>query len=111
MTNSHRLASVRARLRRWISETTDEGVSDKIVRETILIGNEFYVGRKFQTQSHRAVWFIEEDELKIYGADNQLLSVLSSEEIDQIDDDPVVIQLPQLRDQQGDIEDEVRRAA
>jgi len=111
MTNSQRLASVRARLRRWISESTDGGESDKIVRETILIGNEFYVGRRFQTQSHRAVWFIEEDELKIYDGANQLLCVLSSEEIDQIDDNPAVIQLPQLRKKQGDIEGEVRRAA
>ncbi len=50
----------------------------------MLIRNEFYVGRRFYTDSHLAVWFIEEDELKIFNADHQLLCVMSSAEIDAV---------------------------
>jgi len=116
MTNSQRLASVRTRLLCWISESTESVASEKIVGESILICNEFYVGRRFRTESHRAVWFIEEDELKIYDADNQLLCVMSSEEIDRVDDHPAVIKMPQLVENQvdenlGNTEREIRRAA
>ena len=51
MTNSQRLATVRNRLTRWIAESGDSnaddsglsgsGVGDKIVRETMLIREEF----------------------------------------------------------------------
>lgn len=95
MTNSQRLAKVRACLLRWISEhppqqapespasseTEPESVPS-IVRESILIRNEFFCGRRFFTSEHSAVWFVEEDELKIFHQDGSLLCVLSGHEID-----------------------------
>lgn len=123
MTNSQRLATVRNRLIRWIAETansssTGSGVGEKIVRETMLIRDEFYVGRRFYADSHSAVWFIEEDELKIFGPENQLLCVLSSDQIDESaletasdESVPNVIKMPQPIQNHDDRDDEIRRAA
>ena len=86
MTNSQRLATVRARLIHWVADeqvdaesTTDSG--NPIVRESILIRGEYYCGRRFYTADHHAVWFIEEDELKIYRSSGELVCVMSAEEI------------------------------
>ena len=128
MTNSQRLATVRNRLTRWIAESGDSnadgsglsgsGVGDKIVRETMLIREEFYVGRRFYAGSHSAVWFIEEDELKIFGPENELLSVLSSAQIDEPADEsvsdeaiPDVIKMPEPIQNFDDLDDQIRRAA
>lgn len=118
MTNSQRLATVRNRLLSWIAASDDEGTRENIVRETMLIRNEFFVGRRFYTDTHRGVWFIEEDELKIYGSDNQLLCVLTSAEIDAMADQPDhgaagpdVIKMPNTMERNDDSDGEVRRAA
>ena len=133
MTNSQRLETVRNRLTRWIAESGDSnadgsdlngsdpsgaGVDDKIVRETMLIREEFYVGRRFYAGSHSAVWFIEEDELKIFGPENELLCVLSSAQIDEPADEsasdesvPDVIKMPQPIQNHDDWDDQIRRAA
>lgn len=89
MTNSQRLATVRACLLRWLATSRADGTSrdpsdidNEIVRESILIRDEFYCGRQFHTATHRAVWFIEEDQLKIYDRDGEHICSLSGEEID-----------------------------
>jgi len=81
-----------------------------------LMRDEFYVGRRFYTDSHRAVWFIEEDELKIFNSENELLCVLSSAEIDQVTPEidnsvPDVIKMPQPIQSRDDSEEQIRRAA
>ncbi len=86
MTNSQRLATVRARLIQWLADRANRlnhpsAPTSPIVRESILIRDEFYCGRRFHTADHQAVWFIEEDELKIYRSSGQLECVLSGEEI------------------------------
>jgi hypothetical protein len=93
MTNSQRLAKVRSRLLRWISDhsdaaasspTTDPESEPVILRETILIRNDFYCGRRFFTPNHHAIWFIEEDELKIYHRSGNLMCVLNGPAIDNV---------------------------
>lgn len=93
MTNSQRLAKVRSRLLRWISNHSHPASSAPandleseavILRETILIRNEFYCGRRFFTPNHHAIWFIEEDELKIYHENGELLCVLNGQAIDEV---------------------------
>jgi hypothetical protein len=37
--------------------------------EHILIRNDLYCGRRFRCGELQAVWFIEEDEIKVYGPD------------------------------------------
>lgn len=122
MTNSHRLANVRACLLRWLADQKDESdqqavaeqdileFKSPIQRESILIRDEFFVGRRFHTEHHDAVWFIEEDELKVYHSDGQLACVFGSAEISagavpEQSEEPSVIRLPEPG------EDGIRRAA
>ncbi len=109
--NSQRLANVRNRMLRWIADHSENGCVEKIVRETLLIRDEFYVGRRFYTESHRAVWFIEEDQLKIYDAADRLLCVLACGELDPILDEPGVIKMPQPTANQHSSDAQIRRAA
>lgn len=116
MTNSQRLATVRARFLAWLAHESTADADGRpanaaIVRETILIRQEFYCGRRFHTTTHYAVWFIEEDELKIFRKDGQLACVLSSDQINQMvsDDQPQLIRLPQRPSASAG--DEARRAA
>ena len=44
--------------------------------ETFLMRDGCYCGRRFETQGWRAVWFIEEDELKIYSPEGRLVDRL-----------------------------------
>jgi hypothetical protein len=131
MTNSRRLAEVRARLLRWIadqapsanSETradakaTDEGLSpdSPVMRESILIRDGFYCGRRFHTDQHRAVWFIEEDELKIFDHQDRLLCVISGPAIDvreqSQESSPSILAMPQRAIRETNSGDTLRRAA
>ncbi len=43
------------------------------LHETLLIRNGLYCGRKYQCQGHQVIWFIEEDQLKIFSPNGQLL--------------------------------------
>ncbi len=47
------------------------------VRETILIRNAQYCGRRFDRDGFQAIWFVEEGEVKFYGPDGLLLRVSS----------------------------------
>ena len=46
------------------------------VEETILIRNGFYCGRRFTVAQAHAIWFCEEDQLKLYGPDGSVTAVL-----------------------------------
>ena len=52
------------------------GVHDAI-EETALIRDGQYCGHRFQSGKISAVWFLEESEVKIFGANRQLLCVES----------------------------------
>jgi hypothetical protein len=39
---------------------------DALIEEAILIRDGFYCGRCFECESLQAIWFVEEDQLKIY---------------------------------------------
>lgn len=129
MTNSQRLATVRARLLRWLAEEQGGAETPRenekvILRESILIRGEFYCGRRFHTATHDAVWFIEENELKIYSSDGTLACVLAGDELTSMppqaepqaeDPQPVevraLIKLPTPTVEQDDQDDQIRRAA
>jgi hypothetical protein len=51
------------------------------LHETILIRRGVYCGRRFESAGGCAVWFIEENQIKLYAADGSLLSVCSPGEI------------------------------
>ena len=55
------------------------GVADvSDLRETMLIQNGLYCGRKFQCQAFEVVWFLEEDEIKFFSPSTELLHTTSA---------------------------------
>lgn len=70
MTNSQRLSAVRQQLQTWF--TAQSSTQPWEIRESILIREGFYCGRRFDFAGYRAVWFVEEDQVKIYGPDGAL---------------------------------------
>ena len=73
------LERIRAAIR---AELTALGVSDlSDFNETILIRNGLYCGRKFRCQGHHVVWFVEENEIKIFGPSGVLLRASSPEQV------------------------------
>ena len=88
MTNSQRLATVRQAFLHWLRDEGVDACSDGhqnslIQHESVLIRDEFFCGRKFIAKDHHAVWFIEEDVVKIHLSDGQLMHVLRGAEIDE----------------------------
>jgi hypothetical protein len=55
--------------------------TDPIVSESILIRDGFYAGRTFHAADHRATWFMEPDELKIFQTDGEVVAVFRGKEI------------------------------
>ncbi len=82
MTNSQRLAAVRRCLDRWLEQHQTGG--DVELRDAVLIRDGFYVGRRFQLGKFQAVWFMEEDEVKIHDAAGSLVARLDSAAIDRV---------------------------
>lgn len=96
MTNSQRLATVRRCLTRWLRQHGGNGDTLPIgvpFRESILIRDGFYCGRRFHAPGHEAVWFLEEDQLKIASDDGQTLEVFSGDQISRFADEPA----PEIR--------------
>lgn len=71
MTNPHSLDRVRKYIDAW---RTQNGVDAGEMRESILIRSGAYCGRRFQFGEYFAIWFVEEEELKISQADGQVLA-------------------------------------
>jgi hypothetical protein len=65
-------------VRRLVSQTFAElGVAPEgELRETILIRDGSYCGRRFENDHATAIWFVEEDQLKVYHADGSVARVL-----------------------------------
>jgi len=51
------------------------------IRETILIRDGYYCGRRFETDSAAAVWFVEENQVKVYRADGTIAQVLEPQPV------------------------------
>lgn len=51
---------------------------DEALRESILIRQGVYCGRRFECEGGYAVWFIEENQLKYYGSDGALICVAAT---------------------------------
>ncbi len=102
MTNSQRLAAVRRGLDRWLEKQQCDG--DVEIRDSILIRDGFYVGRQFQLGTFRAVWFMEEDEVKIHDASGALVAKLDTVDIDLVagtDSQPKLDTLTEKTDQEN----------
>lgn len=85
MTNSQRLSAVRTALRKWISDRhPDQSNCDRPLSEAILIRNGYFCGRRFRFQLYHAVWFLEEDEVKIHTPQGEVVARLAANEIDAL---------------------------
>lgn len=60
------------------------GATETIDSESILIRDEFYCGRRFRSALHHAIWFTEQDELKLYRIEGGLQCVLRGSQIDAV---------------------------
>lgn len=83
MTNSQRLSNVRNAFTRWLASQEGEGDRITLGGESIVIRGGFYCGRRFNAESHHALWFLEEDELKIFDSGGRLVCSMHSGEIDR----------------------------
>jgi hypothetical protein len=55
------------------------GAGDEELRETILIRDGNYCGRRFESARGVAVWFVEESQIKLYSADGSLVRVMEAQ--------------------------------
>lgn len=75
MAHTHCLETVREMVRACFAELGAGGEAE--MSEHLLIRDELYCGRRFRCEGFQAVWFIEENEVKIYGLDNCVVRVLA----------------------------------
>jgi hypothetical protein len=76
MQHAEVLVAVRQLIRSTFSELG--AVAPVEMRENILIRDEMYCGRRFRSGDYQAIWFIEEDEIKIYAQGGAVLRVMSA---------------------------------
>jgi hypothetical protein len=64
-------------LRRTINAAVaDLGHKTKECKESVLIREGYFVGRQFRFENVRAIWFAEEEVVKLYGDDGRLMRTL-----------------------------------
>jgi hypothetical protein len=74
-------AATADRVRGLIRETFNRlGADGDEIRETILIRDGYYCGRRYQRGGLQAIWFIEENQLKFHAQDGSVLEVRSTHE-------------------------------
>lgn len=71
MSDITRLERVRCLVRESFARSGGSSVA--LSEETYLLRDGCYCGHRFETEGWRAVWFVEEDELKIYSPEGQLV--------------------------------------
>jgi hypothetical protein len=55
------------------------------VAESVLIRNDCYCGRRFRADGLQAVWFIEEDEIKVYDRNAAVVRVAVASQVSRED--------------------------
>lgn len=70
------------RIRKLVSDTFDRlGVdSSTSFEETVLIRDGYYCGRRYRRDGWQAVWFAEENQIKIFDRDGVVKEVFSQDE-------------------------------
>lgn len=79
MTSSQRLSIVRRLVESWCREREPQASLEEM-SESILIRGGFYCGRRFNLAGYSAVWFAEEEEIKLFDSQGQLIDALTIEE-------------------------------
>ena len=60
---------VRVAFGRWVQQRTGTSVED--IQETMLIRQGCYCGKRLCCQGFSAIWFVEESQIKLFGAEGQ----------------------------------------
>lgn len=61
-------------IRQTVRESlAEQGCDTTDIHEAILIRQGLYCGRRFECDAGSAVWFIEENQIKYYGADGSVI--------------------------------------
>ncbi len=71
MTNAQQLETVRTYLETWFSQSHPN--QKWSVTESILIRGGHYCGRRFAFDPYSAIWFVEENELKVFAANGEVV--------------------------------------
>jgi hypothetical protein len=73
-------ASATERVRQLVSHALSRlgPTEPQELRETILIRDGYYCGRRFEADAGAAVWFVEENQVKVYRADGTVAQVLDA---------------------------------
>lgn len=114
--------TVRSAIEGYLSNQVEKtggetAVDPSIASESILIRQEHYCGRRFRTETHQAIWFIEEDQIKVFTADNQWCVSLRGEEIDAMaetsssDDSQHILAMPITLTSESDPQESAARRA
>jgi hypothetical protein len=74
MDDVQRLGQIRSLICQTFSEFG--GSVDRMPRETLLIRDGFFCGRRFESDGLQAVWFTEEDEVKFFDRNGAILRVV-----------------------------------
>ncbi len=68
--------TLRDSLARWLNLPQEQ--AQDLIRETILVRNGAYCGRRFTAERHSLTWFVEENQIKLTGPDGRLLLATSA---------------------------------
>ena len=74
MHHAHLTESVRQRVTETFAQIGFE--PEDSLRESILIRDGAYCGRRYESSQGHAIWFVEEDQLKFYRPDGSVMRVL-----------------------------------
>ena len=75
----HLTQEVRRHTRRHLEELGAAPGAEIV--ETILIRDGYYCGRRFECDGYSAVWFVDENELKIHERDGRVHAALSVDDL------------------------------
>lgn len=106
MTNSQRQSKARQCFLHWLTLQNELTPNQSIIREGMVIREDFFLGRRFVTEAFDAIWFIEEDQLKVFGTDGSVLAVMDKTAIDDC-----AIKYQKEQEEHSGENHEVRRAA
>ncbi len=68
-----------------ISELQRHGATPDVgLRETLLIRHGAYCGHRFRHGEFEAVWFVEEDQIKLFAPDHSLIAVLRPSQLEPL---------------------------
>lgn len=85
MTPSQQLARARNCVKICFQEQADvQGDTPPEFRESIFVCDGFYRGRRFRAENVSAVWFAEEDELKVHSSDGKCVACLNAAQMREL---------------------------